>query len=300
MRDRTRRPFWLPASNYYVLAVAVTAGFFFLVWGVLHEIPVDMPWAVAGVSSSILLAGAVILRETVLRREYNRFLRERRELGRRHPGVGNRTGDLRQTDKLTIEKNAAILGEIKKKSDAAKILNKFSAGHREVAELCGEYIARNERELTTVNAGSPRLAPLLKSRSSVAELHRYHTLQWAEIEARSLTNEARSRTDPDEKIEAAQNALNVIESALGSYPAEASLLDSRELLRDLVVSIKVSHWVEQAERAAFKGEYAEARGLYRDALFYLGRDNVHSAARVQAALRINAEIERIRELENGE
>jgi hypothetical protein len=30
-----RRPFWLPASNYYVLAIAVTIAFFFLVWGIL-------------------------------------------------------------------------------------------------------------------------------------------------------------------------------------------------------------------------------------------------------------------------
>lgn len=292
-----RRPFWLPASNYYVLAVSVAAGFFFVVWAVLDGLAIEMPWAVAGVSSSILMAGAVVLRETVLRREYNRFLREQRHLGRRTQGA---VVDARHPEKLTLERNAAILGEIKKKSDAAKVLNKFSAGHREVFELCGEYLARNKSELKKVNPGSPRLAPLLKSRSSVADYHRYHLLQWAEIEARLMANEAATREDPREKVEAIRTAMRVIESALASYPAEPRLVETRELLEDTVVSIKVGDWVEQAERAAFDGDYAQAKSLYREALFYLARDNVQSAERERAAMRINAEIERLRMLENGE
>src|SRR5688572_26048007 len=129
-----RRPFWLPASNYYFLTVAVAAAFFFIVWGMLNELAVEMPWAVAGVSASILMAGAVVLRETVLRRGQNRYLREQRNLGRRAHSIGSSFSDTRHPEKLTLEKNAAILGEIKKKSDAAKVLNKFSAGHREVFE----------------------------------------------------------------------------------------------------------------------------------------------------------------------
>lgn len=294
--NRNRRPFWLPASNYYMLAVAVTGVFFFVAWGILHDGGMDAPWIAAGIGASIFLAGAVVLRETVLRRSQNRFLREEREMGGR--GYG-RLGDHAHPNKLTLERNAAILSEIKQKSDAAKVLNRFSAGHREVFELCGEYIARNESELSTVSAGSPRLAPLLKSRAAVSDYHRYHLLQWAEIESRALTGEAQNRANPEEKIEAAKNALDVIESALRSYPSEPSLIESRELLQDLTVSIKVSHWVEEAGRAAFKGDYAQAKSLYRDALFYLGRDNIQSAGREQAAMQINAEIEKIRALESG-
>jgi len=89
----------------------------------------------------------------------------------------------------------------------------------------------------------------------------------------------------------------VIESALESYPSEPSLLQSKELLQDMVVSIKVSDWVEKAERAEFEQDYAKARSHYRDALFYLGRDNIQSDGREEAAARINVEIERLRILE---
>ena len=114
-----------------------------------------------------------------------------------------------------------------------------------------------------------------------------------------MTNDATNRVNTNEKIEAVQNALNVIEVALASYPAENSLIESLELLSEMVVSIKVSHWVERAERAAFKGDYTKAKSLYRDALFYLGRDNIYNEDREQAAALINAEIEKVRILEDG-
>ena len=298
--SKSRRPFWLPASNYYVLSVAISTAFFFVVWGILHDSGEETPWVTAGISASLLLGGAVILRVVLLRRAHIRFVRQQRTMDKHIQGLHARNKDPRQSNKLTIEKNAAILNEIKKKSNAANILNKFSAGHREVFELCSEYISRNESELTRINAGSPRLGALLKGRSSVAEYHRYHLLRWAEIEARTLTSEAKNKANTAEKIESARNALNVIESALESYPNEQSLIQSQELLRDMVVSIQVEHWVEEAERAAFKGNYAEAKSLYRDALFYLGRDNVQSDDREQAASHINAEIERLNMLERGE
>jgi len=296
--NRARRPFWLPAANYYVLAVAMVAAVFFVLWGALTEVSVDMPWVIAGVIASMLLAGAVILRETVLRRQYNRFLRAQREAGRGPIGRTSTLRESRASGKLSLEQNEAILAEIRQKSDAAKVLSKFSAGHREVFEICSEYISRNERELSRVNAGSPRLAPLLKSRARIADLQRFHLLQWAEIEARTLAAEAGNRTDPAEQIEAAQSALGVIESALATYPAEPSLIESRELLQDLVVSVRVSRWVEEAERAVFKGEFARGKSLYRDALFDLGRDNLRSRARDEAAAKLNAEIGRLEEMEN--
>src|SRR5258706_2420624 len=66
--NRARRPFWLPASNYYVLAVAVSAASFFLIWGILHDEGEDTPWVTAGVSSSLLLIGAVVVSGGVLPR----------------------------------------------------------------------------------------------------------------------------------------------------------------------------------------------------------------------------------------
>lgn len=299
-RMPVRRPFWLPASNYYVLSVAISAAFFFLVWGILNDGGEPTPWITSGISASILLCGAVILREVILRRARTRFLRQQKRMDNSVFDAYSRMGETRSQHKLTLEKNASILKEIKQKSDAAQVLNKFSSGHREVFELCGEYLALNEGELKGVSAGSPRLTALLKGRSKAAEYHRFHMLRWAEIESRSMTNDATSRVNTNEKIEAAQNALNVIEVALASYPTENSLIESRELLSEMVVSIKVSHWVERAERAAFKGDYTKAKSLYRDALFYLGRDNIYNDDREQAAALINAEIEKIRVLEGSD
>lgn len=294
-----RQPFWLPASNYYVMAAAVCAAFFFLLWGILHDTGDEAPWVTAGISSSMLLCGAVILREVILRRAQSRLVRERREMDARYAKPPSRATYGRASSKLTLERNAAILDEIHRKSEAARVLNKLSAGHREVFELCSDYIHYNESELKNVSAGSPRLAALLKGRSSAAETHRFHLLRWAEIEVTNLTHEAQNRVHLDEKIEAANAALDVIEESLESYPSETSLLQSKALLQDLLVSIRVSDSIEKAERAAFEHEYSLARTLYRDALFDLGRDNVHSAAREQAAKRINEEIERIREIETG-
>ncbi len=298
--NRPRRPFWLPASSYYVLAVAVSVAFFFLIWDILNNGREDTPWVTAGISASVLLCGAVILREVILRRARNRLLYQQRIIDSRVEGAHARVGDQRDANKLTLERNAAILAELKQKSDAAKVLNKFSAAHREVFELCGEYIARNEIELKTVNASSPRLAPLLRGRTVVADYHRYHLLRWAEIEARSLTVEARNRAKPSERIEAGQSALGVVDSALEFYPSEPSLIESRELLVDLVASIKVADWVERAERAVFKGNYPRAITLYKEALYYLGRENVGGHDREQAAIHINAAIDRIRAMESGE
>ena len=74
-----RRPFWLPASNYYVLTAAVSIAFFFLLWGILRDEGDETPWVTSGVGASIILGGAAVLREVILRRARNNYLRlERR------------------------------------------------------------------------------------------------------------------------------------------------------------------------------------------------------------------------------
>lgn len=279
------------------MALAISAAVFFVLWGILNDSGVEAPWVTSGVAGSSVLFLAVIVREIVLRRARTRYIRQQRRLQMAPPRV---SGSRDQRGKLTLERNAAILDEIRRKSEAALVLNKLSAGHREVFELCSEYISQNEGELKSVSAGSPRLAPLLKGRSSASELHRYHMLRWAEIEVTNLTNEARSLATPEERLSAAAEALDVLNRSLASYPSETSLLQSRDLIQELAVSIKVSGWIEQAERAEFKGEYAEARSLYRDALFELGRDNVYSASREAAADKIRAEIDRLGDIDLAE
>lgn len=275
----------MPASSYYILSVAIASVFFFLMWGVLRDSGVEAPWMTAGVASSILIIGAVLLRELVLRR------------GRAPEASAapvSRISDIRAQGKLTIDGNRLLLQEIKKRSDAANVLDKFSAGHRQVFELCGEYLNLIEEELGRMNAGSPRLEPLLKGRTRAVEAHRFHMLRWAELEATELTLKAQAGP---EKLASAKEALLVVETALASYPQERALNESKGLLTEMVVSIGVRDLIENAEEAMRLEEFSTAKSYYRDALHLLARDNIHTPERSAAADRIRAEIERVTALE---
>ncbi len=291
-----RRPFWLPASNYYVLAIAVTIAFFFLVWGILQEGRGEMPWIPAGISASAVLIGAVVLREIILRRARNRYLSAQKQLDENLKNIARNPNVSQTLRKLSIEQNAAIIKEIEKKSEAARILGKLSEGHLEVFEICDEYLRINKNELETVGAGSPRLAALRRGKDKVQAMHRFHLLAWAEIESRGLTLEAKNRVTISEKLEQAQRALTVLDSALQFYPEETELIESADALKEFIASIKISNWMEKAERSAFKGNYKRAMSHYRDALFFLARENLQRSEKDVVAEKINSEIARLREI----
>jgi tetratricopeptide (TPR) repeat protein len=251
---------------------------------------------VAGIGASLILGSAVVLREIFLRKARNRYLQVERKLDynvRNFPVAARLEND---ENKLTLEKNAAIIKEIQKKSQAARVLGKISSGHLEVFEICSEYLSVTEQQMETVKAGSPRIAGIRRGREIVGELHRFHLLSWAEIESRSLTQKAKNYATISEKLNTAQEALTVLDSALQFYPNEPQLTASESALKDFIASIKVSHWIEQAERAAFKGNYKRAISLYRDALFFLAREDVRTEDREAIADKINSEIESLREL----
>lgn len=270
---RARRPFWLPASNYYVLTIAASSGIFFLVWGILQDGQEEAPWIIAGGIASGTIFGAVLLREVFLRSARNRFLVDQRRLDRTlHAAAALPRALAANPDKLTLEKNALILSQIRQKSEAAKVLGKFSEAHREVFEMCSEYLGAAERELPTVGPGSPRIVALLKGKELVNQYQHYHLLQWAEIEARSLTLAANNSTKVSERFQTAQKALGVVDFALGYYPTDPALRGSETVLKEFVASLKVSHLIEKAEKANFRGQHARALSHYGDALFYLQRD----------------------------
>jgi hypothetical protein len=77
------------------------------------------------------------------------------------------------------------------------------------------------------------------------------------------------------------------------YPDEEQLNVSALAVREFITSSRVAHWVELAERAAFKGYYQRAIDCYKDALYYLGRDRPDSQGEA-AAQRITREIELLR------
>lgn len=291
------RPFWLPASNYYVMAAAVTIGIFFLVWGILEDGGDEKPFIQAGIGSSIALALAVALREVILRNARDRYLSAQRRMDRTMRALPTRRiiGNI-DDSKLTLERNAAILRTIGKKSEAAKVLEKFSEGHREVFELCEKYLSAVERELPNVGVGSPRLSALRKGSKIVGEYHHYHLLQMTEIDAKNLAQKSKSHAKVSDKLNTAEQALCVVEFALNYYPHDASLKDSQKALSDLVSSIKVSNLIDRAERARSKGNYDRAVSLYNDALSELGRSQFLSDEQKAAAGKIEAELEAIKSL----
>jgi hypothetical protein len=94
-----------------------------------------------------------------------------------------------------------------------------------------------------------------------------------------------------DKIETANRAIECLDSALRVFPAEHELNESKLAIREFIASVKVAHWVELAERAAFKGHYRRAINRYKDALFYLERESVKEEVRLAGAERIEREIE---------
>lgn len=291
-----RRPFWLPASNYYILALAATFAFFVLVLGLLHEGDEETAWTAAGIGAGTVFISAVFLREVILRKARNRYLQVQKQLDYTLNNVAMHSRQNRNANKLSLEQNAAIISEIEKKSAAAKILGRLSEGHLEVFEMCNEYLQINKKEIENVGIGSPRLAGLRRGREVIRNLHHFHLLTWAEIESRALTQEAGNRVTISEKLETAQKALTVLDSALQFYPNETQLIESGNALSEFIATIKVSHWIEQAERSAFKGNYKRAINHYRDALFFLERGNIEFKEKEIASEKINSEIEKLQEI----
>jgi hypothetical protein len=290
---RTRRPFWLPASNYYILSVAFTIALFFLIWGILQDSGEPTPFIPAGVAAAVILAAAVLLREVILRNARARYLNTQRQLernllyARAHVPHGG--------PKLTLERNAAIIKEIKIKSDAARVLNGLPEAHREVFDMCEEYLAAANRELPTVNPGSPRIAALRKGTRSITEVHHYHLLRWAEMQSQAHTMEAKSRTRVSQKLEAVEEAISVINFALQYYPFDEDLLGSERVLRDLVASIELGHILEKADKAVEKGNKQRALVHYKNALSHIKK---HAALQTEAADTvdmINREVARLAE-----
>jgi hypothetical protein len=153
-----------------------------------------------------------------------------------------------------------------------------------------------ERELPNVGVGSPRIAALTRGRDIVNQVHHFHLLRWAEIESRTLTKEANSQVKVGERLETAQKAVGVVDFALNYYPHDSDLLDSKAVLAEFVASIKLSHLIEKAERASFKGAHERALKHYKEAQFFLGRHKANSGEQAVVSQKIESEILRLEQL----
>lgn len=291
-----RRPFWLSALNYYVLTLTAAIISFFVFFGILQEEGEDMPWLAAGIAAGIVLGAGIFLREVILRKARARYqlIEQQLDVNLKNTSLPIRANV--NANKLSVQKNAGLIQEIRRKSEAAQALGKFPEAHLEVFKACNEYLLLNQKQMETVGIGSPRLAALRRGREVVERLHHFHLLAWAQNATRSLTQESKMRVTMSEKSERAQRALDIFNEALEFYPNDEKLLESERAVKEFITLIKVSHWIEQAERAAFKDNYKRAINHYRDALFFMAREMAQNEEKALIAQKINTEIEKLQQL----
>jgi heme exporter protein D len=275
-------------------AAVAAATLFVVLWGMLHSSGDEAPWVPAGLAASVVMLVAIAAREVVMRRAWTRYILEqdRRDL---HAEKGTRNHTASSSGKYRSGDNhAAQLRTLQKHSADADAAGEAPETHLEVYQLCKTYLASAEEALRSGSLSAESRATLRAGQERARSLQKHHLLVWARSSSRALVHEAQRRARVSDRIETAQRALDVIETALKFYPDEVELFESEAALHDFMASVKVAHWVELAERAAFKGYYTRAIDLYRDALFYLSRENMKEEARLETAERISREIDLLR------
>ena len=188
--------------------------------------------------------------------------------------------------------HAAALRALQKQSAEADEKDRPET-HRELYDMCTEYLAGAERALLSPGLQPDGRIALRAGQDKVRDLQKHHLLTWARGSALSLTHEAQKRVRLYEKIETANRALDCIDSALKVFPNEQELQTSAKAVNEFITSSRVAHWIELAERAAFKGYHQRAIDCYKDALFYLTRDRPDATGQA-AAERITREIDLLR------
>ena len=285
----------MPSSTGYLIsAILLSAGVFFGLWWILVSSGDEAPWLPAGLAASVVLLVALSAREVILRRAWTRYLLENgiqekpksrsRESGR---GRSHKRG-------LSTSVHSAALRAIQKQSSAADTPNSTPEMHLDVAQLCHDYLSRTDEAIRSGNIGSEKGIAIHAGQERVRALHRHHLLTWARGQSRVLLYDAQQRARTFDKIETATRALDCIDSASRIYPEESELQESKVAIGEFIASVKVAHWVELAERSAFKGHYRRAIDRYRDALFYLNQDVVKKEMRLAGTKKIEGEIEKLR------
>lgn len=279
----------MPSSTGYLVAAILTALALFIgLWWMLVSGGDEAPWLPAGLAASVVLLVALSAREVVMRRAWTRYLLEN---GIQRPSRSSR--DYPRPQKMSSSGHSSTLRLIQKSSSAADQSGSSPEAHLDVAHLCEDYLNSAEEALSTGSLGSEKDIALRAGRERVKSLHKHHLLIWARNQSRVLTHEAQQKARMFDKIETANRALDCIDSALRIYPAEIELNESKSAIREFIASVKVAHWVELAERAAFKHQYRRAIERYRDALYYLSQEGVKEEVRMAGSARIESEITRL-------
>lgn len=268
-------------------AAATAAALFFVLWWMLQG--EESPWVPAGLAASVVMLVAAFARLLVARKVRSQQRVPDHVDWQRQSDSGRRSyEDLMRSRSL----HAAALRALQRQSQEADV-KELPDGHRHVYELCSEYLAGAEKALQSPTIQPDGRIALRAGVERVRDLQKHHLLTWARGSARAITHEAQQRSRLYEKVETANRALECIDSALKVYPDDEELNVSARAVREFIISSRVAHWVELAERAAFKGYYQRAIDCYRDALYYLTRDRPDSAGEA-AAERITREIDLLR------
>jgi hypothetical protein len=286
---RGRRP---SSTGYLVGAIVLAVGLFFGLWWILVSGGDEAPWLPAGLAASVVLLVALSAREVVMRRAWTRYLLEN---GIRQDSPGrSRQSSRGQKKGFSSSLQSAALRGIQKQSSAADRPGTAAEMHLDVAQLCHEYLLSTDEAIRSGSQGSEKGITLRAGQERVRALHRHHLLTWAKGQSQLLTHEAQQRARTFDKIETATRALDCLDSALRIYPGEAELRESRVAIEEFIASVKVAHWVELAERSAFKGHDRRAIDRYRDALFYLNQVVVKEDVRIAGTQKIEHEIEKLK------
>jgi tetratricopeptide (TPR) repeat protein len=190
--------------------------------------------------------------------------------------------------------HAAALRNLQKQSAEADAPNSGADIHLDLFHACQEYLSTTDEALRSSNVSTETRVAIRAGQDKVKALQKHHMLTWARDASMSLTREAQQRGRMSDKIETANKAMDCLDTALKVYSGEPELEASKLAIREFIASVKVAHWVELAERSAFKGHYKRAIERYKDALFYLSRETVKEDVRSAGAERIMREIELLR------
>lgn len=278
-------------------AAVAAATLFAVLWGMLHSSGDEAPWVPAGLAASVVMLVAIAAREVVMRRAWTRYILEQdrrdphaEKVARKSSGGSSTTASKHRT----VETYASQLRALQKQSVETDAAGDAPEAHLEAYQLYRDFLSGTDEALRSSSLSAESRVALRAGQERARALQKHHLLVWARSSSRSLTHEAQRRARVWDKIETAQRALDVIETARRFYPDETELRESDDAVREFIATVKVAHWVELAERAAFKGYYARAIDRYRDALFYLSRESMKEETRLETAGRISREIELLR------
>jgi hypothetical protein len=275
-------------------AGVAAATLFAVLWGMLHSSGDEAPWIPAGLAASVVMLVAFAAREVVMRRAWTRHILEQDRRDPHAEKVSRKQSSGGTGKHRTVDTYAAQLRALQKQSAETDAAGDAPDAHLDAYQSYKEFILGTDEALRSSSLSAESRVALRAGQERARTLQKHHLLVWARGSARSLTHEAQRRARVWDKIETAQRALDVIQTARKFYADEAELNESEAAIREFIASVKVAHWVELAERAAFKGYYARAIDRYRDALFYLSRESMKEETRLEMAGRIGREIELLR------